>query len=46
MHQPPWYTCVHLIPFHIDSETDHLIILDQWNTDKLEYPVDFIVNLL
>ena len=34
MHQPPWYTCIHLIPFHIDSETDHLTILDQWNTDK------------
>ena len=33
-HQPAWYTCAHLVPFHNDSETDHLTILDQWNTDN------------
>ena len=42
MHQPAWYTCVHLVPFHNDSETDHLTILDQWNTDKQNTNKDII----
>lgn len=35
MYLSSWYSHPHVLPFHTDSEIDHLTNFDQWNINKL-----------